>query len=226
MSHFRPVDGAKTETTASIVIELIDSVTDAPPRDPPRVRLRGRPETFTRTPSGYFVVNDLPEAAAPVTVTVDDSPQYLSDRHVFSADDLDSVPAVERIDLLPAPGYSFHAGATLVRGSITTGDDPEAPLAAIDVTIDTDDLDDDHTPTFTATGRSDARGEYVLFVRGITGEDVLEEYPDGSGTDADRVVHVDGAKPRVRAVRPDTGAERREEVAIPEGRTARLDLTY
>lgn len=206
----------ETRTTLAVAVKLTDAFTDGRPRVPPRVRLAGRSEPFIRTPSGFAVLTDPPEGTSSVTLAVDGDPRYLPERRKVQIDP-ESSPQVETIDLLPSPAYRFPAGTTLVRGSITANGDP---VASVDVGIVTDDVDAGDEPSFTAAGRSDVRGEYAMFVRGITDDDVRDGY-DGEN---DRVVHVRGEKPIIRAHHSDTEQERRETVAMPEGATTRLDL--
>ena len=216
------------ETILSVAIELTDAFTGRQPRGP-HVRLSDRPETFTRTPSGYFVLTDLPEDAAPITVTVDGSRDYLPEQFRIEAAELDSSPVIETIELVPSPAYRFPASTTLVRGSITEGSDPGVALSDATVTIEGTDVEGPDVPPFRAGGRSDERGEYVLFITGITADDVVVSYENGTGEDGEpgaRFVHVGEEKPTVRAVHPDTGEEIDESIAVPVGRTTRLDLGF
>ncbi|WP_331234136.1 hypothetical protein [Natronorarus salvus] len=224
MSQPERVELGTTRTTLSVAIGLEDAFTGRQPRGP-RVRLGDRPETFTRTPSGYYVLTDLPEDAAPITVSVDGTPDYLPEQFTIESPDLDSPPVIETIELVPSPAYRFPANATLVRGSITEGTDA-SPLSDVTLKIEGTDDEGPDAPAFRARGRSDERGEYVLFITGITADDVIESYDDENGESDGRVVHVAEEKPTVRAVHPDTGQVIEESIAVPVGGTTRLDLAF
>lgn len=209
-------------TTLSIAVELTDAYAGGRPRGP-RVSFRDHPESFTRTPGRFYVVNDLHADDAPVTVTVDNDPRFLLEERVIDESELASPPAIERIALLPSPAYPFSAGATLVRGEITDGGPSGDPVADAIVSIDTEGLSESDAPSFRAAGRSDERGEYVLFVAGVTGDDIVGSYDEADGDD--RLVHVDGDRPTVLAEHPDTGSVVSESIELPVGETVGLNLT-
>lgn len=139
-----------------MAIRPIDTVTGRPPRGRPRIRLVDRPESFTRTPSGFYVLTDLPDDVETVTVDVDGLPEYLPERRTIEdvltamattptdggvdsdAEDSGSTVTAESIPLLLAPAYRFPPGATLVRGSVTADGEP-VPGATVRLQTDPDD---------------------------------------------------------------------------------------
>lgn len=221
-----------TETTLSIAVRLRDAFTARPLARAPRVTLADRPERFVRNRSGYHVLTDLPDDVSSVTIVVDPGDRFLPERRVLDGSDLESRPAVLEIDLLPAPAYRFPADATLVRGTISEADDGQSdtPLSGVDVTVDTrtDGNGGANADTdFTARGRSDDDGEYVLFFRGLTGDDVRTGYEDAEDDECrGRVVHVDGEKPVLRAIHHETDSETTDPVGVEVGETTSHDIEF
>lgn len=201
-------------TSLSSAIRILDAYTQRPPSSPPEVALIDRNETVKRTPGNYYVILDLPEVVDAIHLTIDGRPDYLPVEwkiEDFASDTDDYEP--EEIELLPTPAYRFPPGATLVRGTIS---DSDGPVEGVDVAIDVEDT----SAAFTGAGRSDARGEYVLFFREITPEDVTD------GSSDSRSVQVDGDDPVIIAQHPDTGEKITETLAIPYGSTTRQDLEF
>ncbi len=218
------------QTHLSIAVALIDTFTQRTPRRPPHVGLKDRAEQFRRTREGYFVLTDLPADVEEVTVVVDESPYYLSTHHTVEqfATDLEDASEyeAEEIEIAPGPGYRFPAGTTLVRGQLTDGD---APVSGGALTIDTDDVSEDDEPGFIAEGWSDPRGEFALYLWGITKDDLVEEYESGHDNHSEisgRLVHVGGEPPVVMATHPETGAVTSASTPLPAGITTSLDLDF
>lgn len=190
------------ETSLSLAVDLRDGVAGGRPTGSPSVSLADRPEAFTRTPSGYDVLTDLPADVGEVTVVVDGGDAHLSERRTVDLDDDRSTP--ETIELLPSPAYPFGGGATVVRGIVY--DEREAPVAGATVTIrDRDEVT-----------RTTPAGEYALWIRSIGSDDV---------SDAD-ALQVGGDTPTLEATHPETGATTTAETVIGVGETTRLDLEF
>jgi hypothetical protein len=221
-----------TETRLSIAVGLRDAFTARPLGRVSRVTLADRPERFVRNRSGYHVLTDLPDDVSAVTIVVDPGDRFLPERRILDGSDLESRPAVLEIDLLPAPAYRFPADATLLRGTVSEADDGQSdtPLSGVDVTVDTGTEGNgrgDADTEFTAVGRSDDDGEYVLFFRGLTGDDVRTGYEDAEDdAGRGRVVHVDGEKPVIRAIHQATDRETTDPVGIEVGETTSHDIEF
>lgn len=218
------------ETRLSIAVRLRDVFTGRPLGRGPRVTLADRSERFVRNRSQYHVLTDLPDDVSSVTIVVDAGDRFLPERHILDGSNLESRPAVLEIDLLPAPAYRFPADATLVRGMISEADNgqSETRLSGVDVTVDTStEGNGDADTEFTAMGRSNDVGEYVLFFRGLTDYDVRTGYED-TEQDAghERVVHVDGEKPVLRAIHEATDRERTDPVAVEVGETTSHNIEF
>lgn len=225
----------------SVVVALRDAYTGGRPRGRPRVTLAERPERFTRNRSGYHVLTDLPGDVAAVTVEVDPGDRYLPERRVLDAASLGERPRVVEVDLLPSPAYPFPAGATLVRGAVgeADGDGLGTRLSGVELAVLVapagdagagDDAGADDAGVL-GRGRSTEGGEYVVFLRGLTADTVTDGYDDegddaGGGGAGGRVVGVDGERPVVRAVDPDSGRETTVSVGVRPGTTASRDVAF
>jgi len=167
-----------------------------------------------------------------VTIVVDPGDRFLPERRVLDGSDLESRPVVLEIDLFPAPAYRFPSDATLVRGTVSEADDSQSdtPLSGVDLTVDTrtEDNGRDNADTgFTAVGRSDDDGEYVLFFRGLTGDDVRTGYEDAEDEEGrGRVVHVDGEKPVLRAIHHATDRETTDPVGVEVSEITSHDIEF
>lgn len=221
-----------TETRLSIAVGLRDAFTARLPGRVPRVTLADRPEHFVRNRSGYHVLTDLPDDVSSVTIVVDPGDRFLPERRVLDGSDLESRPAVLEIDLLPAPAYRFPTDTTLVRGMVSEADDgrSDIPLSGVDVTVDTRTEGNERANAdtgFTAVGRSDDDGEYVLFFRGLTGDDVRTGYEDAEDDEGHgRVVHVHGERPVLRAIHQATGRETSDPVGVEVGETTSYNIEF
>lgn len=218
------------ETSLSLAVRLRDAYTGTRPRGSPTVRLLDRHEQFFRNRSGVFVLTDLPSEVSSLTIDVDGGTQYLPERRVVDATVLDQSPPLLDVELLPSPAYRFHADATLVRGHVGEAQDGEIiePLPNVELTIETpsDDQGSESDGGLTAMGRSDAAGEYVLFIRGLS-RDTVVPTDGGSTTDArERVVQIGGERPTVRAVDPETDRQRRTKTDIVEGAVTSLNVHF
>lgn len=214
--RLRGVKLGEITTRVSLAVELTDSFTDRPPLGTPRVRIENRNMTPIRTPSHFHVFTDLP--ADTVTVRIDSEDRYLPERIedvtvkdlIDPATDIDpsdpaTLPLVQ-VDLIPAPPYRFPAGTTRIRGSVS--DSAGDPVPEADLTV----------PTLEASTRTTDTGEFVLFLTGLTDEDVR-------AADNDRLVTVDGGDPTIEVEHPDLGATS-ESVTVPEGTLTVRHIAY
>ena len=219
--------------SVSVAVEPIDVVTGRIPTDGPALTLLGVDGSFDTNRRGWHVATDLGDDAAPFEIEVGRHSRYLPQRLTVTEEDYDP-PLELTVRLLPTAAYPFPVGATLIRGSVATahsdpGQDAQ-PLEGADVVLvgpeedETDDESDDNG--LRGHARTDERGEYVLYVAGITGEDVLEAYPEDPQAEDGPVVHVDGVKPHVEATHPNTGETIEVEAVIPEGKTTTLDFEF
>ncbi len=205
----------------SVAVELVDAYTGETPQHLPRVRLEHRPEQLVRTPSDRYVLLDLDAAVTAVDVSVEGRGYLPAGTTIEDIEEPDTNYEATSITLTPAPAYRFPSTATLVRGTVTTGDTP-LPDATVRLAGPGDDADSVHARS--RETRTDADGEFVAFVTGLTDEDVTDAYTDGTDL-GHRVVHVDGERPELRVIHPDTGAIEAVPVAIPVGGTASVDVT-
>lgn len=206
-------------------VRCIDAVTGRPPHGRVFIRWEERDIAFDRTPSGHYVVTDLPADVTEITVAIRTPDEYLDvdvtiDEVGTVEDPLEGGYSGEEVVLYPSPSYYFGRNATLVRGSVIAEGEP---VEAAECWIETSDADT--TPSFTAESRSDSRGEFVLPVLSIGAGDVIKAYQDGTSVDDRPLVHVDEEQPTVIVAHPETGESVEQSVVLPEGDTVRLDIS-
>ena len=206
----------------SLAVELVDAYTDETPRRLPSVRLENRPERLVRTPSDRYVLLDLDAAVTTVDVSVDGRGYLPAATTIEDIEEPDADYEATSITLTPAPAYRFPPTATLVRGTVMTGDTPVAE-ATVRLAGPDDDADSVH-PRSRET-RTDPDGEFVVFLTGLGEEDVTDAYDDGTDLGR-RVVHVDGERPELRVTHPDTDATEAVPVAVPVAGTASVEVTF
>ena len=206
----------------SVAVELKDGYTDGAPRRQPAVTLADRPEQFVHTPSGAFVLLDLPTSVEEVTVAVEGAGYLPAVTTIEDIEEPDTDYEATSITLTPAPSYRFPATATLVRGTVEADD---RPLADATVRLAGPDADPEDVHPRSRTTRTNETGEFVAFFTDLTAADVAEEYDSGPDLGR-RIVHVDGERPELRVTHPDTDATETVPVGVPVAGTASVDVTF
>lgn len=192
-------------TELSVAVELVDSLTGEPPVGRPTVRVTNADDDVERTPSGYYVLVDLPSDPATIEVTVE-SEAYLEETDSITHGSLPADEPLYEIELVPGPAYPFGGGETLVRGVVEDGDEPVAGAEVAYV-------------EGSATTRTNETGEYVLPIRGVESADV------GTDSDGTRILDPGGGSITVEATHPD-GRTTDADVVVPLGGTASAPLAY
>jgi hypothetical protein len=191
-----------------LAVELVDPVTGNLVRDDVGVTVAGltRPPTVNLT--GRFVFLEEPGGSAPGEIKVEPrgapfeaetaDPPGLDDRRL------------RRILLRPMPAYPFPASATLIRGTLVEGPEPDAvpvPGAGVSAT-----WLDQPAGTPAPKASTNAGGDFVLFVRLARGDAVPGERASGRLTlrferdGAARTTDTLAIRERDEAATPDGGA--------------------
>lgn len=198
-----PVESFTSEL--SVAIELVDRHTGRAPVGEPTVTVTNADYEVTRTPSGYFVLSDLPVEPATLAVTVA-AETYLDEERSITHGSLPPTEPLVEIELEPGPAYPFGGGETLVRGVVEDGGEP---VSGADVAY----------VQGSATTRTAGNGEYVLPIRDIPGGDVVTD------SDGNRTLAPGGAIPTIEATHPD-GRTTDADVSVPVGGTASAHLDF
>ena len=170
-------------TELTVAVALTDRHTDGPPVGDPTIRVTNADYAFTETPSGYYVLTDLPDDPETLEVTVE-SEAYLDQERSITPEALpDDDPSLE-FSLEPGPAYPFGGGETVVRGLVEDGDGPVAGAEVAYV-------------EGTAMTQTDERGDYALPVRDLASDDL------GTDDEGRRALKPGGADPTIRATHPD-----------------------
>lgn len=181
----------------TLAVELADGHTDDAVIGAPTVHLTNAEATFHRTPSGFYVVSDLPPDPESLAIDVE-SRHYQRHKEAVPRDP-DSLPYT--VTLEPAPTYPFGGGQTLVRGRVSDGTHGIANATVEYVQGDT-------------SVSTNPAGEYALPVSSFEPGDVAEE-------DGVRVVKPGGSDPSIEATHPDDDARTdATDVTLPVGGTA------
>lgn len=197
----------------SLAVHVTDGVTGGPPVVDPTVRVEESDERPVRTPSGFYVFADLPEAE--VTVTVDAGDQYQVATESADLDPAggarDAGDALE-VSLTPTPAYEYPTGTTLVRGTVFDGD---TPVADATVTVTGQDLVVETTEA----------GEFAYYLD-IDPDDIVRYDPDEKdpANPVERRYKPSGSHPEF-VVDGDPG-KLTEDVVVEVGTTTTHDLNY
>lgn len=192
-------------TSLSVALSLVDRRTGEPPVGEPTVTVTNADYDPVRTPSGYYVLVDLPANPATVEVTVGAEAYIQEDRSITHGSLPSDEPLVE-IELEPGPAYPYGGGETVVRGVVEENDEPVAGATVAYV-------------QGSATARTNEAGEYAFPIRDIASDDV------GTDSDGDEVLLPGGDTPTIEATHPDDGTTD-VDVSIPLGGTASAHLTF
>ena len=192
-------------TELSVAVALTDRHTDGPPVGEPTVRVTNADVEFTETPSGYYVLTDLPSVPATLEVVIE-SEAYLDQERSITPQALpEDDPSLE-FSLEPGPGYPFGSGETVVRGLV---EDADGPVAGAEVEY------------VEGTGRTetDARGDYALPIRDLSSDDL------GTDDEGRRALKPDGDDPTIRATHPD-GRTSEVTPTVRIGETTSANLSF
>ena len=148
-----------------MAVSLVDNFTGEKPVGAVSVTLKGESYTAVKNLSGFYVFLNIPIKAYVVQVRSDyyfdnDFPATLTPPNpgdLFS-DKLAKLKQVIPLD--PRPAYPFPSGATLIRGIVN--DQTGNPVPNAGVTVVERGL----------TASTTSRGEYVFYLKGLTGDDV------------------------------------------------------
>jgi hypothetical protein len=194
-----------------VVVDPRDVVTGARVIAPLEVRLRDVTAAPIVGRSGVYCFTDLDLPAGAYTVSIrarGGSGQYFEAQQDFV---LAEVPVAAQplnrnlvsIDLLPRPAYPFANGTTLARGRLVTASDGTA-IGGADVVLILDGTDEG------LRGRTDERGEFVVFFRPLEPGD--NAAPGPADLPFQLRFEIDGQPPHLIA-----------EETVQEGATISLD---
>lgn len=200
-ARVRELVGERT-THLTLAVRLEDAFTGNQPVGDPQLTARDVETDPVVNPSGYHLFLDLPDE--PLTLLVDGGDRYLDVERTVDPTDHDP-PAID-LELMPSTAYRFPAGATLLRGVVRedgTGDPiPDATVSLLGT--------DRETVT-------DAAGRFVLFITGITADDI------GLTDDDEEVVQIDGDDPVLEATHPEHEAATASKPVV-EGSTVKYEI--
>ena len=193
-------------TVLSLAVRLVDVVTGDRPLGSPSVGVvvpgSGLLQPTAVNDSGYWLFLDADLPPDPLDLAIGGGDHYADDRIEVSRP-VGAAPAV-RVELAPAPQYSFGRGATLVRGAVVDA----AGNGVGDAVVTVQGLD--------RRTRTNGNGEFVLFL----GDQAVDEDP----VTGDRWIVVDDADPVVE-VDHDLG-DRSASVTVPAGVVTHHTVTY
>jgi hypothetical protein len=115
----------RIRTTVSLVLSLVDELTNAPPQGSIRIDMDGDRNQPVRNPSGYYVFTDLEDGTHTLAT---ESQYYFPESRTIEVPLPDPKNPVIQVTLKPMPCYPFPEHATLVRGLVTP---PPVPPAAV-----------------------------------------------------------------------------------------------
>ncbi|MCF6155893.1 MAG: hypothetical protein E3K36_11715 [Candidatus Brocadia sp.] len=163
-NKFTAYPGDVISTNLSLAVRLTDDYTEKEAIGYIKVTLEEGDVKAVRNLSGYYLFNDL--AAGNYTVSVE-SDVYFAEEKVVSVPLPDTRNPVVEIILKPVPPYPFPSNATLVRGLVSNANPVvNADVKVLGKTIET---------------KTDERGEFVLYFKGIKKENItIEINKDGN----------------------------------------------
>lgn len=164
-NKFTAYPGDAISTNLSLVIRLTDDYTEQEPIGYIKVILEEGGIKAVKNLSGYYLFNDL--AAGNYTVSIE-SDVYSAEEKVVTIPLPDPRNPVVEIILKPVPAYHFSGNATLVRGLVSNTN----PVMNADVRV----------LGKTIESKTDERGEFVLYFKGIKTEVITIEIKKGVNT--------------------------------------------
>lgn len=157
-NKFTAYPGDVKTTNLSLAVRLTDDYTEKEAIGYIKVILEDGDVKAVKNLSGYYLFNDL--AAGNYTVSVE-SDVYFAEEKVVTMPLPDPRNPVVEIILKPVPAYPFPGNATLVRGLVSnTNPVVNADVKVLGKTIET---------------KTDERGEFILYFKGIKTEGITIE---------------------------------------------------
>jgi len=144
----------------SFAVFLLDDYTGKKPIGRIKVSLEGVDGKSVRNRSGYYLFLNLTGVELRIRVTAD---YYFSETIPLKLSDLDPEHPVVDIMLKPTPFYPFPSGTTLIRGMARDRNNKPVPGARVKI------------PTKGISARTTDRGEFVLYLKGIKEEDIIDK---------------------------------------------------
>ncbi len=172
---FTAYEGDKITTTLSLAVRLTDDYTQKEPVGNIKVMIKEGEITPVKNLSGYYLFNDM--TAGNYSVVIESDFYFPEETAVNIPHPVPKNPVVE-IALKPKPAYPFPGNATLVRGVVSDG----SPVVNAEVKIV-------GKPIETKT---DEKGEFVLYFKGIKQENITIEIKKGGSTKAVNTVVEEG----------------------------------
>lgn len=235
MSAEEPREPIETITRElAIAIQLVDAYTDQPlpprqmksvaaqskherrgnqrgiPSDVPTVSISNIDADPIANPSGYLLYfrEDFPDDPGVFEIEVTGGGRYVDKQAPVDLSDRDTQKP-EKIKLQPLPAYRFPAGATLVRGQVFVIDEEINDEDDIDLQTFGEEGVQLRIEELGSTTQTITNGEFVLFVTGITADDV-----------DDGMVQVDNDNPVLTIkLQRDEFEDASIPIEIPEGDT-------
>lgn len=220
----------------AIAIQLVDAYTDQPlpprqmtsvaaqskrerrggqqgiPSDVPTISISDVNADPIANPSGYLLYfrEDFPDDPGVIEINVTGGGRYVDKQASVDLSDRDTQKP-EKIKLQPLPAYRFPAGATLVRGQVFVIDEEINNEDDIDLQKFGEEGVQLRIEELGSVTRTITNGEFVLFITGITADDV-----------ENGLVQVDDDNPVLvirRELRHDEFEDASIPIEIPEGDT-------
>lgn len=154
---FSAYPGDTVHTDVSLALRLVDGFTGGGPIGRVIVTIGETGLKAVTNPSGYHVFTNLPEGKS-YDIHIHSELYFPENIDAVAIPRPDPKNPVEQVTLKPRPAYPFPGNATLVRGVIVNPD----PVAGATVT----------SSDSPQEARTDERGEFVLYFKGIKEKDV------------------------------------------------------
>ncbi len=155
---FTAYPGDVTSTHLSLAVQLTDDYTKKEPLGNIQVKIKEGNINAIKNPSGYYLFTDF--AAGNYNLAVE-SDFYFPEEKAVTTPHPDPKNPVVLIVIRPRPLYPFPKNATVVRGLVSNGNPVvDAEVSVIGKTLKT---------------KTDKKGEFVLYFKGIKKEDIAIE---------------------------------------------------
>lgn len=163
--EFIAYEGDKITTVLSLAVRLIDDFSGKETIGNVKVTIKEGDRKAFRNISGYYLFNDMNPGNYNV---VAESDHYFSEETAVNIPQPDPKNPVMGVSLKPKPSYPFPGNANLVRGLVSDGGPVvDADVSVVGKTIET---------------KTDEKGEFVLYFKGIKQEAITIEIKKGGNT--------------------------------------------